>query len=307
MYCIMAYDTETEPAGRKGICSVVIPAFNEEQALQNTLPEVIAFCEKLNWPLIIVDDGSTDGTGKVINSLSSGLLTRITHKVNRGYGGALKSGIKAAETEYVVTVDADGQHRLDDLLALLDELQRVDADMVIGSREDALHKGSRSRRIGKALIRWVAHLLMPLPVYDLNSGLKMYRTELVKKYIKLCPDSMAFSDIITLVFISERCRVVEHPIEIGPRLGGVSTIGVQTAMDTLMEIVNIVVLFNPMRIFFPLALALGVFGFIWGIPFVLRGEGVQTGALLGITSGLLFFLLGLLAEQISFLRRNSIK
>ncbi len=148
---------------------------------------------------------------------------------------------------------------------------------------------------------------MPLPVYDLNSGLKLYRSDMAKKFIHLCPDSMAFSDVITLVFISERCRVVEYPIEIGPRLGGVSTIGVQTAMETLMEIVNIVVLFNPMRIFLPMSLVLGIFGLIWGIPFVLRGEGVQIGALLGITAGLLFFLLGLLAEQLSLLRRSSIE
>lgn len=303
----MAHDIETGPADHKGTCSVVIPAFNEEQSLERVLPEVIAFCEQHEWPLIIVDDGSTDHTGRVIASHPSSLLTHITHKVNRGYGGALKSGIRAAETEYVVTVDADGQHRLDDLITLWDELQRVDADLVVGSRQDAMHKGSLFRRIGKALIRWVARLLMPLPIHDLNSGLKLYRTDLAKKYIQLCPDAMAFSDIITLVFINERCRVVEHPIEIGPRLGGVSTIGVQTAMETLMEIVNIVVLFNPMRVFLPMALALGIFGFIWGIPFILRGEGVQTGALLGITSGLLFFLLGLLAEQLSFLRRNSIK
>ena len=208
----MAHDAKAGLADRNGICSIVIPAFNEEQALEKILPEVIAFCERLEWPLIVVDDGSTDRTGSIIKSHSYGLLTHVTHKVNRGYGGALKSGIKAAKTEYVVTIDADGQHRLDDLLALLDELKRVDADMVIGSRQDAMHKGTWSRQIGKMLIRGVARLLMPLPVYDLNSGLKMYRSELVKKFIKLCPDSMAFSDIITLVFISERCRVVEHPI-----------------------------------------------------------------------------------------------
>jgi hypothetical protein len=135
----------------------------------------------------------------------------------------------------------------------------------------------------------------------------MYRTQLAKKFIKLCPDSMAFSDIIALIFINERCRVVEKPIEIGPRLGGKSTISVQTATETLMEILNIVVLFNPMRIFFPMALVLGVFGFAWGVPFVLRGEGVQTGSLLGIVSGLLFFLLGLIAEQLTLIRRNLIK
>ena len=303
----MTHDSDNDMESRRGICSVVIPAYNEEVSLEAFLPKVITFCEQLDWPLIIVNDGSTDRTGQVIESHSSPLLTQITHKLNRGYGGALKSGIESARTEYVVTIDSDGQHRLEDLVGMLDELLRVDADMVVGSRRDAAHKGSLYRRTGKALIRGIASMLMNIPIYDLNSGLKMYRTQLAKKFIKLCPNSMAFSDIIALIFINERCRVVEKPIEIGPRLGGKSTISVQTATETLMEILNIVVLFNPMRIFFPMALVLGVFGFAWGVPFVLRGEGVQTGSLLGIVSGLLFFLLGLIAEQLTLIRRNLIK
>ena len=303
----MMNDSDNNMDSRRGICSVVIPAYNEEDSLETFLPKVIAFCEQLDWPLIIVNDGSTDRTGQVVESHSFPLLTQITHKLNRGYGGALKSGIEATETEYVVTIDSDGQHRLDDLISMLDELLRVDADIVVGSRRNAAHKGSLYRQIGKGLIRSIAGMLMHLPIYDLNSGLKMYRTQLVKKFIKLCPNSMAFSDIITLIFINERCRVVEQPIEIGPRLGGQSTICMQTATETLLEILNIVVLFNPMRIFLPVALTLGVFGFAWGVPFVLRGEGVQTGALLGIISGLLFFLLGLLAEQLSLIRRSLIK
>jgi glycosyltransferase involved in cell wall biosynthesis len=303
----MMHDSDNNLESCRGLCSVVIPAYNEEVSLETFLTEVIAFCEQMDWPLIIVNDGSTDRTGQVIDSHSSPLLTQITHKLNRGYGGALKSGIEAAETEYVVTMDSDGQHRLEDLLSMLDELLRVDADMVVGSRRDAAHKGSLYRRTGKALIRGIAGMLMHVPIYDLNSGLKMYRTQLAKNFIKLCPNSMAFSDIITLIFINERCRVVELPIEIAPRLGGTSTISMQTATETMLEILNIVVLFNPMRVFLPMALLLGVFGFAWGVPFVLRGEGVQTGALLGMISGLLFFLLGLLAEQLTLIRRNLIK
>ena len=303
----MMQDIDNKTESYRGVCTVVIPAYNEEVSLASFLPEVIAFCEQLDWPLIVVNDGSADRTGEVIESNRHPLLTQITHKVNRGYGGALKSGIEAATTEFVVTIDADGQHRLEDLPELLDELLRVDADMVVGSRQDAAFKGTLYRRAGKALIRGIASMLMHVRIHDLNSGLKMYRTQLAQKFIKLCPSSMAFSDIITLIFISERCRVVEKPIEIRARLGGVSTISVQTATETLLEILNIVVLFNPMRVFLPMALALGIFGFLWGLPFVLRGEGVQTGALLGIISGLLFFLLGLLAEQLTLIRRNMIK
>ena len=109
----MAYDTETEPADRKGICSVVIPAFNEEQALQNTLPEVIAFCEKLNWPLIILDDGSTDGTDDVVkkwaeqNEEKDALSLLYFYQVNAGPGAARNRGIKEISGEYVQFLDSD--------------------------------------------------------------------------------------------------------------------------------------------------------------------------------------------------------
>ena len=291
----------------RGLCSVIIPAFNEEDSLKEFLPDVVAYCQRLDWPVIIVNDGSRDETQQVIDSTSSPLLTSIRHKENRGYGGALKSGIKAAETEYIATIDADGQHRLADLDNMLAELLAADADMVVGSRFDAAYRGPVSRRIGKSLLRNIARLLMHVPIYDLNSGLKMYRTDFAQRYIRACPNSMAFSDIITLIFINERCRVIEVPIEVSPRLGGKSTISLQSATDTLMEVLNIVVYFNPMRIFLPLALAFGIFGVAWGIPFILRGEGVQTGALLGIMIGLVFFLLGLLAEQLSIIRKNSIR
>ena len=303
----MTHDSNITSSSHQGLCSVVIPAYNEEAPLKIYLPEVIEFCDQLDWPVIIVNDGSTDKTQQVIESHSYRLLTLINHKVNRGYGGALKTGLRAAKTEYVVTIDSDGQHQLTDLVGMLDEVLRTDADMIVGNRSDAAHKGSLFRRIGKNIIRSVARMLMHVPIHDLNSGLKMSRTKLVQKFLDLCPDSMAFSDVITLVFLNERCRVLERPIEIVPRIGGESTIGVQTAIETVMEIINIVVLFNPMRVFLPLALTLGVVGFLWGLPCVLRGEGVQTGALLGIISGLIFFLMGLIAEQLSLLRRNLIK
>jgi hypothetical protein len=116
---------------------------------------------------------------------------------------------------------------------------------------------------------------------------------------------MAYSDVITLVFIGQRHRVVELPIRLRPRTGGHSTITARTALQTLMEILNIVVLFNPHRVFLPVALASLALGVGWGLPIVLRGNGVSVGAMLAIVTGIVFFLLGLLAEQISLIRRGS--
>ena len=120
----------------------------------------------------------------------------------------------------------------------------------------------------------------------------------------LCPDSMAFSEVITLVFVSDRHLVVEHPIRIRERIAGSSTITTATAFQTMMEILNIVVLFNPIRVFLPVSLISVLLGVLWGLPIVLRGGGVSVGAMLAIVTGIIFFFLGLLAEQISMIRRD---
>jgi len=285
--------------------TLVVPAYNEESSLPGFLPQLLDCCERNDWQLIVVDDGSVDGTAALLREYDGHPRVRIVrHKLNRGYGGALKSGIRAVTTEYAMTVDADGQHRIDDLEALFRELREHDADMVVGSRRGASRSGWY-RDLGKSIIRLLARFLVDhVNVYDINSGLKVYDTALARSYLHLCPDSMAFSDVITLVFISQRHRVCEHAIQVRPRVGGRSTITTRTAVETVREIVNIVVLFNPMRIFLPVSVASLVLGVAWGLPIVLRGNGVSVGAMLAIVTGVIFFFLGLLAEQVSLIRRS---
>ncbi|MDP6908656.1 MAG: glycosyltransferase family 2 protein [Flavobacteriales bacterium] len=286
--------------------SIIIPAYNEEESLKVLMPELLEFCGKNALKLIIVNDGSKDGTGKVLEGFAgSDGFSFFHHKVNRGYGGAIKTGIRNADTKYVITIDADGQHDLTDVIALKKTISDADADMVVGSR--MAHKNaSVYRGLGKWLIRSFAKLLLPIHIDDINSGMKIYDTQLAQRYIRLCPDHMAFSDIIAMVFISQRHLVLEQPINIKPRTAGVSTISTLTAIETVKEILNIVILFNPMRVFFTIAALSIAVSLAWGIPIVLRGRGVSTGAMLGFTTGMLFFFLGLIAEQLSQLRKNSV-
>lgn len=287
--------------------TVIIPAYNEEVSLKDVLPSVIDFCGERGIEVIVVNDGSTDGTADVFSKfLDRKNYTVLTHKVNRGYGGAIKTGIAAARTRYVITIDADGQHDLSDVEALHKEITATGADMIVGSRRGARGQ-SYYRSIGKSLIRRIARVLMPLDIHDLNSGMKIYDREIGSRYVRLCPDSMAFSDIIALVFVSRRHLVLERPISIKPRAAGRSTIGVGTAFDTVKEILNIVVLFNPMRVFFPIAVFFLLAGVAWGLPLVLMGRGVSVGAMLGIVTGLIFLFLGLIAEQLSLMRKDGLR
>lgn len=286
--------------------TIVIPAYNEEASLKVFLPELIQFVKEQELQLIVVNDGSKDETATVLQEYHGTVGFRyFSHKVNRGYGGAIKTGIRNATTKYVITIDADGQHDLNDVLSLYRKIEETDADMIVGSR--MAHKdASFYRGVGKSLIRWFAKLLLPIHINDINSGMKIYNTGMAKRYIRLCPDHMAFSDIIAMVFISRRHLVLEEPINIKPRTAGESTICTLTAVETVKEILNIVILFNPMRVFFPLAMVSMLAALAWGIPIALRGRGVSTGAMLGFTTGLLFFFLGLLAEQLSQIRKDSV-
>ena len=227
----------------------------------------------------------------------------IHHKLNKGYGAAIKSGLMSCDTECCITIDADGQHRLEDIERLYRCLISTDADMIVGSRKSA-RSASYSRRIGKTIIRFIARMLMPVPVKDINSGMKVYRTELAKKYLHLVPDNMSYSDVITLVFIHNRHLVLEEPITITPRLKGKSTIRVETAFQTVMEILNIVIMFNPAKIFLPLSAVFMITGLAVGLPILLAGHGLSIGSMLGISAGIIFFVLGLIAEQLSALRKN---
>jgi glycosyltransferase involved in cell wall biosynthesis len=287
--------------------SIVIPIYNEAENLPRLLDEWVAFCKKNGFELILVNDGSKDGTREILEKLPNTAFVKVLHhKVNRGYGGAIKTGIRSAETNYVVTIDADGQHELASILDLLAKLEASDADMVIGSRGQS-NRAFTFRNTGKALIRSVSRMLIPNKISDLNSGMKLYRTDLGKQYINACPDTMAFSDVIALTFISEGALVVEHPITIKPRLGGKSTINIHSAVDTVQEIINMVMFFNPLRIFFPLAAIFFLAGLAWGLPFMIQDRGLSVGTLFAFIVSIICLLLGLVAEQLSQIRKMLIR
>lgn len=284
--------------------SVVVSAYNEAKSLPTVLPEMLAFCAKHGARLILENGSSTDNTEEVLRQYEHHeALTVVRHKVNRGYGGALKSGVLQTEPRFLMAMDADGQHDLGQVIELYRHIVKTNADIVVGSRIEQ-RDASRYRSIGKALIRWFAKLLLPIHMHDLNAGMKIYETHLAQSCLVLCPDHMAFSEIITTVFISRRHLVLEVPITIRPRVAGASTISTITAMETVKELLNIVILLNPMRIFLPIALFWLIFGSVWGIPILIRGLGVSVGAMLLIVSGLLCFFPGLIAEQLSTIRQS---
>ncbi len=292
---------------KKDQLTIVIPCYNEEESLKENINKLVEFAQINSFNLIFVNDGSNDGTQKILDNFKSNENVKIIeHIINRGYGAALKSGIFAADTDYVITMDADGQHNMNDIKIFYELIKNNRADLIVGKREKS-KSDSAYRSIGKFLIRKLANYLVPSKITDINSGFKIYRTSLAKKYIQLCPDSMAFSDVITLIFVSQKHFVLEQNIKTNPRIKGSSTISTKTAFETVIEILNIVMFFNPLKIFITISVFFIACGILWGLPILLKGKGISIGASLLINTGLIFSLLGLISEQLSLIRKQLIR
>jgi glycosyltransferase involved in cell wall biosynthesis len=275
--------------------TIVIPAFNEAQAIGSVIDRLQTSCADFVQEIIVVDDGSRDRTAHVAEKAGAYV---IRHKQNKGYGASLKTGIRHAQTEFILTMDADGQHRVEDVSGLW-ELAET-SDMVVGQRTSLIHS-PLWRMPGKWLLWSMANYLTGRRIPDLNSGLRLIRRDVALRYLHLCPSGFSFSTTITMALLSRSYSVTYVPIQVEKRVGK-STVSITTGLDTIILILRVASLFNPLRIFVPSSLLIGLTGLVWGIPFALAGRGVSVGAMLAIVTAILLFGLGLLCDQISQLR-----
>jgi glycosyltransferase involved in cell wall biosynthesis len=280
--------------------TVVIPAYNEESQIASVLQEVRTKTGSLVSEVIVVDDGSVDQTATVATNHGAKV---VRLKRNCGYGAAIKAGIANASSDYIVTFDGDGQHDPGDIIKLYQ--RRNDADLIIGQRSSLIHLGIW-RMPGRWLLKTIAEYLSGQKIPDLNSGMKQGRKEDLVRFAALCPDGMSFSDVLALIYISAHRRVGFVPINIRTRKSGKSAIRFSTGFETVLSILNIMMLFDPLRIFLPVATAFFSLGVLWGIPFALLGRGLSVGALLLILVGVLTFFFGMVSEQLAQVRKQLI-
>lgn len=284
--------------------SIVVPCFNEAENIPVVFPLLLAFARERNWRVIAVDDGSRDDTRALLLKMKENAphLDVVCHKLNRGYGSATKSGLRAVKTEYAITIDADGQHRLEDVEKCFNRILETNADLVVGERVNNASGGYRS--LGKWVIRMFASMLLSLPVRDLNSGMKCYRMNEAISYLDLCPDTMAFSDVILLLMVNDRKLVSRTEIEVAPRLAGKSTIGARTALVTLAEILNLAILLRPMTTFFRIGVMFVLLGLAWGVFIYCKSRTITSVSAMLIMLGAVSFILGLLGEQLAQIRKT---
>jgi len=287
-----------ELAPAVGRVSIVIPAHNEEGAIGAVLATLRDIPHPAVREVIVVDDGSSDRTFEIAEASGVRVLRQPS---NRGYGAALKAGIRAATGEYILTMDADGQHRLEDVLKLCDAVSgTLPADCVIGHRTKLMHS-PLWRMPGKWFLTHLARILTRKEIRDLNSGLRVVRRDVIVRYMHLCPAGFSFSTTSTFALASRGYRVEFVPIQVERRVGK-SSVSLATGFQTLLLILRLASLFNPLRVFLPLSLLFIVGGCGWTIPYLLRGQGVTVAAMLAVLTGVTLFGLGLICDQVAQLR-----
>ena len=273
--------------------SVVIPAYNEVGGIAGTLRslrEAIPTCE-----IIVVDDGSTDGTGEQVRAFPD--VTLLRHEYNRGYGGSLKTGMARASGDYVAWFDADGEHRVEDLIAMVAHLEREKLVAVIGHRTNP--GSSLLRRSGKFGIRLLARSLGVHTGSDLNCGLRVFRRDIIVPLARLLPDGFSASMTSTMVMLARRYPIAFDPVATGPRVGE-SKVVLRDGFRSLLLVVRTIMLFAPLRIFLGSGAILIVVGSAYGlITAMIARAGLPVAALLLINTGLMLAMLGLIADQVS--------
>lgn len=232
--------------------SAVIPAYNEENAVAPTINGLRAALEAsgLKFEIITVDDGSADGTAAAAEAAGSKV---IRHPVNRGYGRTLLSGIAAAAHEWILIIDADGSYPPAEIAKLLPHIPAF--DMVVGARQGKLFWGS----FVKAFMRWtylrLARFVAGEHIPDANSGLRVFRKSALADMPVVCY-GYSFTTTMTLSFLNAAKFVKFVPIDFAERVGSSKVRPVRDIMRTLQIMTQVIIYFNPLKLFVPPALLL---------------------------------------------------
>ena len=246
--------------------------------------------------ILVVDDGSNDQTAE--DARASGARV-IRHPYNKGNGAAVKTGIRNATGEYVLIVDADGQHSPDDARRLVERLGEY--DLVIGARAPS-SQATLGRRSGNALLNALAGYLSGRPIPDLTSGFRAARRDCLREFLHLLPNGFSTPTTTTLAFIRAGYNVTFEPIEARQRTGQSKIRFARDGARFFLILLKIITLFSPLRIFMPVSALAFAVGTAYGlVNFAVDGR-IPNGAVVLILFAVIVFLVGLVSEQVAALR-----
>jgi glycosyltransferase involved in cell wall biosynthesis len=284
--------------------SVVLPVYEEAESVHKLIPELVETLEAAGeeFEIIAVDDGSGDETLAVLREVQEahpGHVRIARHLYNKGNGASLQTGIQAARGEIVVTMDADGQHAPEDVMTLIGAIPPY--DLVIGART-LDYRGHWYRGLANGFYNRFASWLSQSSVPDLTSGFRAMRREAVHHFLPLFPSGFSAPTTTTLAFLKAGYNVKFIPIHVRQRKAGKSKISLWSdGSRFIMIILRMTMLYDPMRIFIPTGIGLGIVGILAGVAGIIKAGRLvfANSAIFMLLAGLVTWLLGLIASQIS--------
>ncbi len=273
--------------------SLIVPAYNEQAAIRTVVARAAEALGQIEHEVIVVDDGSSDQTAEIARAAGAQV---VRHPHNLGYGAALKSGIRAAQSDTIVIADADGTYPLDSVAALLAEYAKG-FDMVVGARTGAEYRESALKSPMRLWLKWLVEFTAGRSIPDINSGLRVFSRKTSLEYFSHLCNTFSFTTSLTLAYMMTGKFVSYLPIAYHKRIGKTKVRLFRDSLRTLQYIVQAILYYNPLKIFLLMcggvlaATLIGVTlatGLNWGNPLY-----ISVG---GILMTIQVFCLGLLAE-----------
>ena len=270
--------------------SVVIPAFDEEDAIGGVVADLLG---RRPWrEVLVVDDGSSDQTAARATAAGARV---VRHPYNKGNGAAVKTGIREAQGDVILLLDADGQHDPEDADRLVERVGVY--DLVIGARAAKDQKWGRA--LGNAVFRALASWLTGRDIPDLTSGFRAARRDRLVEILHLLPNGFSYPTTSCLALLKAGHNVTFEPIRARPRVGRSKIRAMRDGTKFLLIILKIVTLYRPLKVFFPVSLASLLVGVGYGVWNVAQYGKIPMGAALAVQLAVVVFLFGLISEQIA--------
>ncbi|GAB4338031.1 MAG: glycosyltransferase family 2 protein [Desulfobulbaceae bacterium] len=274
--------------------TVLLPAYNEEQSIAETISRISELYP--DFEILVVDDGSRDDTMR--RAMEAGASV-WPHPYNMGNGAAIKTGLRNASGEWVIMMDADGQHDPEDIARLLEYKDQY--DMVVGARTRASDT-SLHRDFANYIYNKLASYVCNFKVEDLTSGFRLVRRKTALQFLNLLPNTFSYPSTITMAFLRSGHTIRYVPIKTQKRAGKSKIKLLRDGSRFFLIITKIATLYSPLRIFIPVSFFCFAMGMLYYLYTYVTTHRFSNMSAVLLTTSIIIFMMGLISEQITQLR-----
>jgi len=270
--------------------SIIIPVYNEEKAIKQTIKDLKK--QNLDCEIIVVNDASTDKSKEILENING--IKLINHPYNKGYGAALKTGIKESKNEWILIIDADGTYPTESISEMIKHTNKY--DMIIGARKKYRPFYGKP---AKWFLNKFASYLTESKVLDLNSGLRIFKKQIVLDFWNLFPERFSFTSTLTMVCLVHDYKVKNIKINYFKRKGKSKLKLIKSFKKFFGLVIKLALYFRPLKIFVPLSFTLflvGIIIFFYSLFFT--PKILDTTTAIFIISSIQILAIGMLADLI---------